>query len=173
VTSPHPPVVRVVPIITLKGRAQAARCRHGQHPYKRPTGCHTGIPASRNDHLRAGHAREAAVTLKTKQGARGPSPGRPDDRPDGSTGTLDDRDFSHAGKEPSTSARRAGGIIIAATREATGRIRPAIRPGTPYPPAPGAPDAVSLSEITYRQLANMTPGFSPGEQLSTPKSARP
>src|SRR6185437_9393827 len=41
-----------------------------------------------------------------------------------------------AGKEPSTSARSAGGVIIAATREAAGCIRAAIRPGTPVPASP-------------------------------------
>ena len=112
---PSPPVVRVVPIITVKGRARAARCRHGQHPYKHPTGCHPGIPASRNAHLRAGHASEAAATLRLIKGCAALTLGRPDDRPDGSTGTLDDRDLSRARKEPSTSARRTGGIIIAAT----------------------------------------------------------
>lgn len=79
-TSPHPPVIRVVTIITVKGRARAARCRPGQHPYKRPAGCHPEIPASRTAHLRAGHARGAAATMKANQGVRGPNLGRPDDR---------------------------------------------------------------------------------------------
>jgi hypothetical protein len=65
-------MLRVVPIITVKGRARVARCRHGQHPCKHPTGCHPGIPASRNAHLRAGHASEAAATLKTNQGVDHP-----------------------------------------------------------------------------------------------------
>jgi hypothetical protein len=131
-------VVLVVPIITVKGRPRAARCRHGQHPYKRPTGRHPGIPASRNAHLRVGHAREAAATLKADQGGAALTLGRPDDRPDGPTETLDDRDFSHAGEEPSASARRAGGIIIAATREATielGDGKVSDRPPTTQPAA--------------------------------------
>jgi len=45
---PRPSVLRAVPILTVQGREEMTRCRHGQHPNSRPAGCHPGMPASRN-----------------------------------------------------------------------------------------------------------------------------
>jgi len=47
----HPSVVRVVSILTVKGREEMTRCRHGQHPHYHQAGCHLGMPASRNSTL--------------------------------------------------------------------------------------------------------------------------
>src|ERR1700751_4180880 len=62
--------VRVVSILTVKGRGAMTRCRHGQHPPRRPAGCHRGMPASRNSNLLK---RRAPVTEGPALTGAGPS----------------------------------------------------------------------------------------------------
>ena len=113
-------MLRVVPIITVKGRARAARCRRGQHPYQRPAACHPGIPAGRNATCARGHASEAAATPEADQGMRSPIPRSPRiTGPIAQPGPSMRALVPRPGKKSSTSARRAGSIIIAAAREAT------------------------------------------------------